>query len=315
MSRKEMELVSLLNERNQIPELETKTTETIKEHGITPFIRQDVQVTMTIEEFCLILKKFNPSIYHDFLCIDVPDKVDTMILNSPSGQFNFILNSQYLTIKDQYLTTLKKLLLNGPATFGISVVGNGDVPDFLKDAGLIFDRDIPVFASENEKVTYPVFKEETYNTINVTDPYETTIYVVNKNIPYHFFSRLPIIPEAFSYNISENKPRFFGISLEDFKEAWNKQEDGDEIEILKKLINTHMQGYIDISDNSIIVSGCASELIAIGMYYGFPTIPASIILTDKTLHVLGRNAYPHTISTKELNEVCSPYIILNTEGK
>lgn len=314
MSRKEMELVSLLNERNQIPELETKIAEAIKKHGITPFIRQDVQVTMTIESFCSILKKFSPSIYHNFLCIDVPDKVDTMILNSPSGQFNFILNSQYLIIKDKYLATLKKLLLNGPTTFGISVVGNGDVPDFLKDAGLIFNHKIPVFASEDETVTYPVFKEETFNIVNVTDPYETTIYVVNKNIPYHFFSKLPIMPEAFSYNISENKPRLFGISFEDFKEAWNKK-DGNEIEILKKLINNCMQGYIDISGNNIVVSGCASELVAIGMYYGFPTIPASIILTDETLHVLGRNAYQHTISTKEINEVCSPYIILNTEGE
>lgn len=311
MSKEEKSLIALLNEKNPFPEIEIKRGKAVDKHGITPFIRQDVQVTMTIEQFCSVLEKFNPDIYDRFLYIDIPDEVDTTNFKTPSGDFNFILNSQFLIIKDGYLATLKKLLLDGPTTFGISVIGIGDIPDFLKDTELKFNQKIPDYSSKQDEISYPVYKEETFSIVDVEDPYKTMMYVVNKNIPYDFYSKLPIIPESFSYNISEKKPRLFGLPLDIFCNKWDNSDDK------KKaiLMNGHLRNYIDISGNNITMSGVASEFAVIGMYYGFPTIPASIVLTDSTLNIMGRESYPNDITIEELNKVCSPYIIMNPKGE
>ena len=293
-------ILDVLCEGNKAPERKIMTGEAVQEHGIRPSIRQDVKFRADYETLCSILREYAPTTARKFERMEVPEKTDDSHFDKPSGWMTMSLGSNHIDLKDEYAAAIKKRMADGgEIEVGIGVVGFSDVPGFLKDTGLRFDEEMPVYASKAKQVRYPVFIEENCCTVNVEQKGIGSIYVVNKNIPYEYFSRLPINQEAFSQNLSEGFPRLFGYTLEEATKS-----------SLKEYMDEDIGFYIDVTNNALTMTGSTSEMIALASYYGYPTIPASLILLSDETDVLGRSRRWHNVSKEETNKACAPYIEL-----
>ena len=293
-------IIRTMNLENRRPEIKMVTGAPVADHGIRPHIRQDVKFTTDYAGFYEILKRYNKGLAKKFKEIGIPEEVDDSHFDSPSGWMTFSMGSNHIDLKDEYAAAIKKRLASGrKEQIGISVVGFSDIPDFLQASGLRFDAEMPMYSSKKKKVKYPVFKSENYCVINPGLEGISNIYVENKNIPYEYYSKLPINQEAFSQNLKDGSPRLFGFTLDEAeKNSWNEYK------------NENISFFIDVTNNALTMTGATSEMIAIASYFGFPTIPVSFILLGAETDILGRKRRWHNISKDETNKACAPYIEL-----
>ena len=211
----------------------------------------------------------------------------------------------FITPED-YMTYIKRVR---PATIKVVVYGVELATDTIpKIIDQYVTKEIALPTLDNltleTELLYRVFEDTQYNVIKAGD---SNYYILNINIPYSYYSRIPLIDSTFSYDI--NTHQFY--------------EDGDKIDIasiVERFVEIHNNElehdpfpgtYILANNNELAPSNTNSDGsdIFIAKLLKLPFIPASLVVSDAQIPFCAQKGKHCQISAIETNELCKPYFI------
>lgn len=232
-------------------------------------------------------------------CIDFSQVPDNII---KACEYN--CSSKFFTVPLDYMTYIKRMQ---PTYIKVIVYG----AEFkLQELHPIIDTRVrkelllpklPEMDLSGE-LEYLSFKETSYNRIPV-EGHE--YYVLNTNLPYSYYSRIPLIDSVFNYDIDSQE--FY---------------DGDDIIKKEKMLEHFLRIHNDTlvpeifpkisilaNDNKLIPSHTErnDSDILLAKLLKVPYLPVSLIISDWKIPFPVIERRPSPISTEETNKICKPY--------
>jgi hypothetical protein len=234
--------------------------------------------------------------YIDFSQIP-DDKIVAAEYNCSSASF---------IVPENYMEYIKRAQ---PSTIKIIVYGIEKASDNVHDIILKNSKNELEELARFDKMSlsmelaYLMFEETSYEVVKQDDH---DYYLLNINIPYEYYSRIPLIDSTFSYDINNHK--FYDDDviletekmLEEFLAAHNKTLEG-----------TFPRIFILANNNSMIPSHSSrsGSDIFLAKLLKIPYLPVTMVVSDWKIPFSAIEGIKCEIPVKETNELCQPYFI------
>lgn len=218
-------------------------------------------------------------------------------------------SSGFFTVPEDYMKYVK---CAKPATIKVIVYGaEHATPQINKSIEKYITKDIQLPKIENlvvnKELEYVSFEETKYNIIEI-DGYN--YYVLNINLPYSYYSRIPLVDSTFSYDINtktlyEDDTVIGTDIVESFIENYNKLNDSTDL----------LQIYILANNNAILPScshGSSSDIF-FAKFFKVPFITASMVVSDWKIPFATEEGRKCPITAAGTNEICKPYFIFSEQ--
>lgn len=234
--------------------------------------------------------------YIDFNNIEIPDNM--------LCEYN--CSTTFFTVPYEYM---KFIRVTEPDYIKIAVYGiENDSKCIHKQINQYSNKNISIPSIDNlelnNELEYVTFKENKYNVIRKD---YNDYYILNTNIPYSYYSRIPLIDSTFSYDINLKKFYEGGDMIDNMDTFISRciSEHNDDIN------NGYPNIYIVINDGNLIPSyrDRDNSDIFLAKLLKLPFIPVSFIVTDAALPLTINKMKKSNISIAETNEICKPYFI------
>jgi hypothetical protein len=260
--------------------------------------RQVVNVPLDKVKFLQLLPGFVKDMY---LAIDKNATAeDFSQLIDASDICEYHCPTDYFSVSKGYMTYIK---MGDAQEFTINVYGAekaANIPDILKPHIIAEIPELPNLQREiPAKMNYPKFESDSYNVIQDPAIENNIVYVLNTNLPYKYYSKIPVMYSTYSYDINNKAFHFFDLNEEEAIEKFNTM-----------IAEKSLPGiYVSIRDNKINPINFANLYILMAKFYKLPYIPASLLVTGMSLPFLEKTLRDCSITAAETNEVCDPYFV------
>ena len=205
----------------------------------------------------------------------------------------------FFTASKDYMTYIKH---GNPDKITVNVNGAEQAVNIPEILGQHITKEIslPDFEpSLPAVVEYPIFEKPSYNVVQEDKINGNTMYILNINLPYSYYSRIPVMDSAFSYDIDSKQFHLFDLTIEEGLKYFTDLVDQNVVPGI----------YISANDNKLNPIDFANAYIQIAKLLKLPHIPASLIVTGMPIPFLMETEKNCTITAAETNEICKPYFL------
>lgn len=214
-------------------------------------------------------------------------------------------SSNFFTASREYMNYIKKN--TNLATLMIKVYGAEYTTNKIHDSiNCAIRKDIVLPQIGNilldMELDYLLFEETKYDVIDGDDG---RYFILNINLPYSFYSKIPLMDSTFAYDSDTEKFYIEG-----------------NIVTTEQITDTILENYkyfsnpesfpgicISINNNEMIPFSRQGTDIFIAKFLKLPFIPATLVMSDAQIPFLLNKGKVCPITTAETNEVCKPYFI------
>ena len=259
--------------------------------------RQVVKVALDKEAFYQALPGFlkveyqridKNATYEDFSLLE--DAADICEYHCQTG---------YFSVSKAYMTYVKK---SDAKEIVVNIYGAeqaGEMPALLKTSFSLPAQVPAIHALPAGSIDYLTFKENSYKVIQHEQIDNNTVYVLNVNLPYEYYSKIPVMQSACSYDFLQDEYHFFDLTMQEAFEKFTALTSSKSLPGI----------YININDNKPNPIGFANLYLALAKLYRLPQIPASLIVTGMAMPALENTLRPSEITAAQTNVICAPYFV------